>query len=271
MRKPYTLAIGVVAGAVLTAVGFSQRADSPASSPASLPAVAGSAPMGAAGNVIEGKVLETMAVDRYLYLRLDRGGGEGTWVAVPKAEIKTGDHAQVVNAALMRGFESKALKRTFDEIYFGTLAGSPGPGAPNPHGQAGGPKPGLPSGHSAMSAGKGGTAEKVKVGKVAPASGPDGRTIAQIHGQAKQLNGKPVQVRGVVVKKVEGVLKRNWIHLRDGGPDGAADSELVVTTLAKVELGQTVLAAGKVVADKDLGSGYRYDVLVEDAEVTASP
>jgi hypothetical protein len=271
MRKPYTLAIGVVAGAVLAAVGFSQRDDSPASTPAALPAATAAAPAGQAGGAIEGKVLETIAVERYVYLRLDVGGPQGTWAAVPTAAIAAGDHAKVVNAALMQGFESKALKRTFDEIYFGTLAGSPSAGAASPHGQGAGAKPGLPGSHPAVPPGKGGEAEKVKVGKVAPAGGPDGRTIAQIHAQAKQLDGKAVQVRGVVVKKVDGVLKRNWIHLRDGGPEGAPDGELVVTTLANVEVGQTVLAAGKVVADKDLGSGYRYDVLVEDAELTPAP
>ncbi len=271
MRKPYVLAIGVVAGAALAAVALGQRDGSHASSPAAPQAVTAPASTVEAGAIIEGKVLETIAVQRYVYLRLERGGPEGTWAAVPTAAITAGDHARVVDATLMRGFESKVLERTFDEIYFGVLAGSSGAAAPSPHERSAAHQPGLPSSHPPVPPGGASVAGKVEVGKVAPATGPDARTIAQLHAQAKQLDGKSVRVRGVVVKKVEGVLERNWIHLRDGGADGAPDAELVVTTLAKVDVGQTVLAVGKVVADKDLGSGYRYDVLVEDAEVTPSP
>jgi hypothetical protein len=35
-----------------------------------------------------------------------------------------------------------------------------------------------------------------------------------------------------------------------------------------VKVGDTVLIKGKVVINKDLGSGYKYEVIIEDAKVT---
>jgi len=35
-----------------------------------------------------------------------------------------------------------------------------------------------------------------------------------------------------------------------------------------VNKGDTVLVRGTLVTDKDFGAGYRYEVIIEDAEVT---
>ena len=79
-----------------------------------------------------------------------------------------------------------------------------------------------------------------------------------------------MSVRGQAVKVSSGILDRNWVHLRDGSGSAAAhDHDLVVTTTEDVKVGQQVVAQGKVVVDKDLGSGYRFEVLVEDAKITA--
>ncbi|MSP91681.1 MAG: hypothetical protein EXR79_07740 [Myxococcales bacterium] len=64
-----------------------------------------------------------------------------------------------------------------------------------------------------------------------------------------------------------GILGRNWLHLRDN--DGGED--LVVTSLQDAQPGQVVLANGKVAVDRDLGMGYQYDVLLEDATLVVEP
>ena len=85
------------------------------------------------------------------------------------------------------------------------------------------------------------------------------------------LVGKPVVVRGKVVKVNQGILGRNWIHLQDGtGAAGAND--LLITTdaaAAPATLGDVVVARGTLVADKDFGSGYKYALLVEGATLAA--
>ena len=62
------------------------------------------------------------------------------------------------------------------------------------------------------------------------------------------------------------ILGKNWLHIRDGtGSEGSND--LVLTTATEAKVGDTVLVSGKVATEKDLGAGYKFAVLVEDATV----
>jgi len=75
-----------------------------------------------------------------------------------------------------------------------------------------------------------------------------------------------VQIRGKVVKFTPGVMGKNWIHLRDGTGSAADGSDdLTITTKDETAIGAVVLVKGVVRIDRDLGSGYAYKVLVEDA------
>ena len=108
--------------------------------------------------------------------------------------------------------------------------------------------------------------EKVSVAK---AEGPEGRTIAELHAQRASLAGKPVAVRGKVVKFNGGIMGKNWLHLRDGsGTAEGKDNDLTVTTQDAVSKGDVVLVKGTVAVDRDFGSGYTYSLLVEEAKVT---
>jgi hypothetical protein len=181
----------------------------------------------AASASIKGVVLETMDVDIYTYIRL-----------------KTADN-----------FESKTLKRKFDRIVFGTLGGK----APAAASAAG------PGDMGAMHAG---VAKGPAVGdvKVAKATGPNAQTVAEIVTKGPQLKDKPVLVRGKVVKYNAGIMGKNWIHLRDGtGAEADRTNDVLVTTLDEVKLGDVVTLKGTVRTDRDLGSGYSYKVLVEEA------
>lgn len=81
-----------------------------------------------------------------------------------------------------------------------------------------------------------------------------------------KLNGKSVSLRGKVVKYNSGILNQNWLHIRDGsGVEGSND--LTVTTAAVAKVGDTVLVSGKLVTNRDFGSGYKYDVIIEDTDV----
>ena len=106
---------------------------------------------------------------------------------------------------------------------------------------------------------------KINVGK---ASGSRGRTVAEIWAKRAALKGQQVAVRGKVVKATNGVLGKNWVHVRDGTGEGAS-ADLTVCTDDAVTVGDTVLVTGIVNLDKDLGAGYHYDVLVENAKLKA--
>jgi hypothetical protein len=267
MRMAYLLVAGIVVAGALAAAGLDRKLGhasdaTPAPEAASAAASAATAPPAdEATEVLSGEVLETIDAGRYTYIRLGPKGSKGTWAAVPKGTFEVGSQVKVANAVAMKDFKSETLKRTFDTVYFGVIdSGS----AASPHGaDADGAHAASPHG------GRADVPPDIKIGKIDRAKGAIGRTIEEVWAKKTDLVGKKVAVRGVVVKRTNGVLDKNWLHIKDGsGTAPKGDDDLVVTTKADVEVGQTVLIEGTVTADKDLGSGYRYPVLVEDATVT---
>ncbi len=94
-----------------------------------------------------------------------------------------------------------------------------------------------------------------------------GKTVEEAFAERADLNGKEILLRGKVVKYTGGIMGKNWLHVKDGtGSQGTDD--LVVTTMATAAVGDKVLVKGILASDKDFGSGYRYDAIVEDAEIT---
>lgn len=73
------------------------------------------------GGGLDGTVLEVLEVPSYTYLRLKTAEGE-QWAAITTAPAKVGARVRIANPMVMENFESKALKRHFDRIVFGTLA-----------------------------------------------------------------------------------------------------------------------------------------------------
>jgi hypothetical protein len=196
---------------------------------------------------LRGEVLETRSVDGYTYLRLKTAGGE-TWAAVPTSTVKPGAQVTLGNTMVMENFESKTLKKKFDKIVFGQIVDpAAGPGA----------------GNAAVPA-----APPAKPIKVDKASGPDARTVAEVVTGKTGLKDKSVQLRGQVVKVNTGIMGKNWLHLRDGSGSAADGSnDILVTTKDIAALGDVVSVKGTVRTDVNLGSGYTYAVLIEDATV----
>ncbi len=249
------------------------------------PAAAGAPAQAAAGDrqILRGKVLEKIDVSQYSYLKLATASGE-VWAAVQRTDKKVGDEVGVGNAFPMQNFESKELNRKFEVVYFGSLAGPGGEVAAMPPAMGGGAMgggpmgggmpPGQPSGpppspaqlaaqHQAVVTGP----NDVKVEKVSKATGADARTVEEVWTQRQALKGKPVTVRGQVVKFTP-VMGKNFLHLRDGS--GSADkktNDLAVTTADAVGVGDVVTVKGVIVTDKDFGAGYAYPVIIEDAKL----
>ena len=108
----------------------------------------------------------------------------------------------------------------------------------------------------------------VKV-KVKKATGKNAYTIAELYKNKAKLNKKKIVVRGKVVKVSSGIMNKNWIHLRDGsGGHATGDFNLVVTSKSIPAEGEVVLVNGTLYKGKDFGGGYKYDVIIEEAEFT---
>jgi hypothetical protein len=271
MRMGYVLAGAVVVAGALAFFGGGFRSNTSVTpetvnaAPKSGDTAQAEQEPGGAMGTLEGEALETLDVPGYTYIRMGQKGTDGEWVAVSSAQVKVGDRVRFQGETVMTDFQSPTLKRTFPSIRFGTLASEGAQAPANPHGATGAMgAAGTPAGHPSAAAPE----ADVPVGKVEKADGANGRRIEEIFAQKSALAGKPVRVRGVVVKATNGVMGKNFIHLRDGsGSDAKKNNDLSVTTLEAVERGQTVLLEGSVTLDKDLGAGYRYDVLIEDATI----
>ena len=105
--------------------------------------------------------------------------------------------------------------------------------------------------------------------QVAKAEGAGGKTVAEVWAARVTLKDSPVTIRGKVVKFLPAIMGKNWLHLRDGsGARANGDDDITVTTGDSAAVGDVVLVRGTVRIDKDFGAGYRYAVIVEEANVS---
>lgn len=108
--------------------------------------------------------------------------------------------------------------------------------------------------------------EAAAVSEGAAGQGPS-VSVADIFAKKDELNGKNVTLSGKVVKVNLGIMGKNWIHLQDGtGAQGTND--ITITTEGTAAVDDKVVVTGTVVTDKDFGSGYKYDVIIENGMVT---
>jgi hypothetical protein len=255
--------------------------------PVQAPQAAAGAPTqpAAAGPEVKGKIVEKLDAPPYSYLKLQTASGEA-WAAVPKADVAEGAEVTIAGAVPMQNWESKTLARKWDMVYFGTLATAgatpaamppgmggaamppPGMGGTPPPGMGGQPMGGGPQDMAAAHAAAAAGPADVGDVKVTKASGPDARTVAEAWAQRAALKEKPVSIRGKVVKFNQGIMGKNWVHLRDGTGTAGKDNDITVTTGDVVQVGDVVVAKGTLRVDKDFGAGYAYPVIVEDAKLS---
>lgn len=221
---------------------------------------------GQSGNTLQGEVLEVLNVDSYTYLRLKTANGEA-WAAVTTAALAKGAKVTVANAMPMDNFESKTLKRRFERVYFGQIAG------PATKMAAGGPPPAMHGGLSngmpgAMHSPGSSPAPAMAATPVPKATGADARTVAEVVQGKGKLKDKTVLIRARVVKVNNGIMGKNWLHLQDGsGKAQDGSNDVLVTSKDTAAVGDIVTARGTVRTDVTVGPGYAYAVMVEDASV----
>ena len=219
-------------------------ASAPAAHSAPTPDQSGASHSGIAGEVLEG--------GGYTYVRID-SSSEQLWVAGLQADITVGQPVEAGQGSLMQNFESKTLGRTFDAIYFVPWVRAAGEGAT--------PAPAAAAAAAPAAAPAAAAAAMAPVDALA-----GGQTVAQLFAEKAALANQPIAVRGRVTKVTAGVMGTTFIHLQDGtGSEADGTHDLTVTTDDPVAVGQLVVVRGTLIADKDFGAGYRYDILIENA------
>jgi hypothetical protein len=216
----------------------------------------------------DGTVMETMNSGGYTYVLLDQGDAT-IWVAGPEMSVELGQKMSTGDGMAMNNFHSRTLDRKFDTIYFvntlsGTAGGHAATGMSAMSGMSGkDPHAGVP-GYKGQPHG-GGTLipqGKPEAGTIKKA----GYTIEEIYFQPAVLKGQDVEVRGVVTRFNGGIMGSNWIHIMDGTGQSGTD-DLILTTQDQCAAGDQILITGRLVTDKDLGAGYFFPVLIENANI----
>jgi hypothetical protein len=201
---------------------------------------------------VTGKVVETMTEGGYTYVNLEKDGKK-LWAAFPTLTVKVGQELSSIGCMPMMNFQSKALNRTFDIIMFCN--------APLASADAELLKKKSTGSSVAVPV----SAEKIVIEKV---KGDKNLTVSQCYSQSAELNKKQVNVKGKVMKVSTGIMGRNWIHLQDGtGEASKKTNNLVVTSKDLPKVGDVVTISGTLLKNKDFGSGYKYDVIIESATV----
>jgi hypothetical protein len=194
-------------------------------------------------------VAEVIQVSEYTYLKVTENRTE-RWLATPPIKAEKGETYYYEGGFEMTNFKSKELDKTFESIIFLEGISSTPIGA----------------GHTEamVSPGSATPKEGKKEIIVTPAAGAV--TIAELYSKKANYSGKVVKVTAEVTKFSPEIMNINWIHLQDGTEsDGKFD--LTVTSPEIVKVGDVITIEGKITLDKDLGYGYFYEVLLEDAKI----
>ncbi len=218
---------------------------------------------------LRGRVREVINVAAYTYLRLATAQGE-VWAAVSKAPISVDSDVAIDNPTPIENFESTTLKRTFELIYFGNLAADGGGDAALPPGHPSIEGATAPT-HPHADPGASGAVANLPEVNVARAAGSNARTVGELFAAGSKLEGRRVRIRGQVVKVTSGVLGKTYLRLRDGSGSRPEERELVLTTATEARVGDVATFEGTLRAQVDVGIGYKYAVLVEDAKIVAEP
>jgi hypothetical protein len=199
------------------------------------------------------EVKEVLQTSGYTYLHAMEGSKE-VWIAITKLMAAPGEFYNYDDAAPMSNFTSKELKRTFPEILFVAKL-NPGKGE----------KPVESNGtHGLISPD---ITEKQGIPPVQNIEVvPGTTTIAKAWETAKSLEGKKITIHGQVTRFSSDILNSNWIHIEDGS-DFSNHKDITITTDQKVKVGDMITVEGVVVLNKDFGSGYFFEMMMEAGKI----
>ena len=201
-----------------------------------------------------GTVAESISSGGYVYLRLEE---QGIWLAANAFEVMQGDKIQYSGGMEMKDFYSKTLDRTFESIRFvqnASLADTDSRASSDAmmkaHANAG-MQPQKPLPESAPAP-----------GEIEPLKG--GETVASIFVNLAELDTKTISLNAKVIKINRNIMGKNWITLQDG-TGTEPDNKILATSQEVVSPGDIVVVRGTVATDVDLGFGYQYKILLEEA------
>jgi hypothetical protein len=209
-----------------------------------------------------GKVTYTKNAGGYTYLKV-KEAGKDVWIAAMPMTVAVGDKVEYAGGDTMKDFKSKAMDQTFDSIRFVSRIHVVNKDMPKDDihkGMAGMPMDDV---HKGVKPEAGKVATAPKQGEISKPRG--GKTVAELYSEKDKLNGKKVTARAKVMKVSKNILGKNWVTMSDGSGK-APDDKIVVATLETPAIGDVLTASGVLKTNVNLGAGYLYKVVIEDAK-----
>lgn len=206
--------------------------------------------------IFYGKILEIHDAMGYKYLKVNEENGKELWIAISSAPVAVGERIGYDKNTIMKNFKSKTLKRNFDAVVFASdvyLAQKT-------------KKPATMKEMLALETQKT-TPKEEDISKSKPFVKKEAYTIEEIHLWKANLAGKTINIKAKVSKVSKQIMKLDWVHLGDGsGNEKMLTNDLVFTaSTSSIKAGDSVIATGKVIINKDFGFGYFYPVLIQEA------
>lgn len=198
-----------------------------------------------------GDVTYAKTAGGYTYLKI-READKDVWIAALPMSVAVGDKVEYAGGDTMKDFKSKAMDQTFDSIRFVSRIHVVNKDMP------------MDEVHKGIKP-EGKVAIPPKQGEIAKPRG--GKTVAELFSEKDKLNGKSVTARAKVMKVSKNILGKNWITMADG-TGKTPDDKLVVASMEAPAVGDVVTASGVLKTNVNLGSGYQYKLVIEDAKFT---
>lgn len=210
------------------------------------------------------KVLETVNGGGYTYAKVEEEGNI-YWIAGPQTEVAVGSKISFLEQMVMNDFASKALNKTFDTLVFVSAIVSTDKSA-----KAG-------SAVATTAKHTDGThidcnhedelkkaPSEIKVSK-----NPNGYSVEDLYTKKAELATKSVKVNAQVVKVSKGIMGKDWVHIQDGTGANGTNDIIATSKNSTVKVGDVVTTEGVIKTNVDLGYGYKFSVIIEEAKFTS--
>lgn len=218
-----------------------------------------------------GNVLETIDGGGYTYAKVDQDGN-AYWIAGPKSNVAVGASISYIEQMIMTDFTSKALNKKFDTLMF-VSAIVPANQAAHTKDEAcedcddkkelkvdpaaaAIPAHPVPAVTAPMA--------PIKIAKNAK-----GYSVEELYAKKDSLKDKSIKLNAKVVKVSKGIMGKDWVHLQDGSGSAGTDDIIATSVNSTVQVGDDVTTDGVVKTNIDLGYGYKFSIIIEEAKFSS--
>lgn len=188
-------------------------------------------------------VEEVLQTSKYTYLFLNENGST-YWIAIAKAQVEKGEEVMYTGGLRMHGFQSTELNRVFENLLLVSSISRAG------------------KEQESLFKKLQETPEAVEKEKIIPAKGSI--KLSDLWSNPEKYSGKQILVTGRCTKLNLQIMGKNWIHIEDESGSG---KDLTITTQDVLPIGKAGTFEGIIALNKDFGSGYRYELIMEEAKL----